>query len=107
MKQINLIITLENLKDIVSGKKVEEYRRPSRYNASLMFEKNSEDGILDPRKDITHVQFFAGYRKDRKHAIVEVDKIEFNVFEKFIPEGMKPGSNAITIFIRRVVEHNL
>jgi hypothetical protein len=107
MKKIDLIITLENLKEIISGEKKEDYRQFSRYNQKALCELIKEDQLYYPRKDLTHVRFLAGYRKDRKYALCEISGIYFDLFKKFIPRGMKPGSEAITIEIRQVVEHNL
>jgi len=105
-KQIDLMTREKDLKEIVSGKKVEDYRKLSRYNINLLVDKDAEYN-LEPRSDVTHVRFVSGYDERMKYVTCEIKGIFLDEFIKFVPEGMKPGNTAITIEIRRVVEHNL
>lgn len=104
-KQIDLQVTLADLKDIVSGKKVEDYRSMSRYNINILTRSTAE-WDFEPRTDIKRVRFVSGF-KDVKFAICEINGIFIDEFVEFVPKGMKPGSEALTIEIRRVVKHNL
>lgn len=105
-KQVDLQIKMKYLEQIVNGAKVEDYRTLSRYNMGLLthFTKPKTWAI---RHDITHVRFVSGFRAERKFAICEIEGIFAEQFVNFIPEGMKPGTKALTIKIRRVLEHNL
>lgn len=105
-KQIDLLTTEPNLREIVSGKKTEDYRNLTRFNINLLIDRDS-DTELDPRKDISHVRFVTGYGEKMKYALCEINGIFLDEFINFVPEGMKPGTTALTIEIRQIVEHNL
>lgn len=103
-----VIVTLQiegrPLDDIVAGRKPEEYRSLSRYNAHKLCKMNPEDNKWYPRTDVTHLQLINGYRPDARRIIVEVKGIYIDTFKNFVPDGMKPGSRALTIELGAVVE---
>jgi len=109
-KQIDLQTKKKDLEKIASGEKVEDYRAISRYNIKLLTtiaEIKGKKAFYDCRKDITHVRFVNGRGDKLKFAVCEISGIFTEKFVKFVPEGMKPGTKALTIYIRRVVNHNL
>jgi len=103
-EQLTLTIKLVELTKIVSGLKVEEYRDSKEYYHKLFKELDSEFYVVDPPKTI---YLRAGYSKTSKYAIIEVDKIRHEGFFDNIPEGFKSGDLAYTIYIKKVLEHNL
>ena len=104
--QIDLLVSTPRLRQIVSGKITEDYRTLSRYNGTLLTLPLG-GGKWTIRTDIKKVRFVNGLRNNCKYALTEINGIFVDTFEKFIPRGMKPGTTAFTIEIRRVLEHNL
>ena len=119
MKQVDLIIKREYLQEILAGTKKEEYRSLSKFNTRLLcdnidraslikgdhyIEHNKE--VWRPKKNITHVRFLNGYRKDREYIICELKSINIDKFIKEIPDGMEPGTVCFTLELGQIVEHN-
>lgn len=107
-KQVDILITLNELKGIISGKEDEIWRRASRYNACLLSTK-TKDGHYEARKDLTHVRLLSGLTVTKKYAVCEIHGIYVVKFTDSdpTPKGIKPGSTAFSIVIRQVVDHNL
>lgn len=80
MKVIDLIIKGEYFDQIMAGTKTEEFReiRPSNvkkycdYNPEIPWEENP----YTPRH-YDAIRFYVGYNKDRKSALIEIVKAEF------------------------------
>jgi hypothetical protein len=73
----------------------------------MLLTERLDGGKWAVRSDISTVRFVNGFRNDCKFAVCEVKGIFVDHFVKFVPKGMKPGTTAFTIEIRRVLEHNL
>jgi len=52
------------------------------------------------KKDLTHVQFFNGYRRDRKELLCEIKSIEL----EDDPEGETPGESWFALYLGRIVK---
>lgn len=114
MKTVTFQLKGEYIDQIKAGSKVKEYRFPSEYNIKRLcylcddpskiqsneinFEMDGE--IWRTRKDLTHVQFFNGYRKDRKELICELKSIK--IVEN--PEGETPGEDWFVLSLGRIVK---
>lgn len=105
-KTVSLQIRRDLLEKIVSGEKDADYRSLSRYNINLLTRAIS-DKYWEPRNDIAFVKYNTGFGDDRRYALCEISKIDVVEYRHKVPAGMKPGTVALTIRIRRVVEHNL
>ena len=116
MKTVNFQIKGKYLDQIKAGTKIIEYRSISEYNGKLLCDhidkKDLQPGdqylkhnkeIWRPKKDLTHVQFFNGYRPDRKKLLCELKTIEINRFVNEIPEGMKPGTVCFSLKLGQIV----
>jgi hypothetical protein len=112
MKTVTFQLIGEYIDQIKAGSKVAEYRHLSEYNTKrlcyLSDEKELEKGemyvqheneIWRIKKDLTHVQFFNGYRKNRKELLCELKAIDI----KENPEGDTPGVSLFVISLGRIV----
>lgn len=76
MEKLTLIIKGEYLDQILTGEKLIEYRE-IRPNTAKKYCQHKDDeivikkGVIVPRK-YDAIQFYAGYNKDRKSALVEI-----------------------------------
>jgi hypothetical protein len=59
-----------------------------------------EKKIWRINKDLTHVQFFNGYRRDRKEMLCELKTIEI----KDNPEGDTPGESWFVLHLGQIVK---
>jgi hypothetical protein len=114
MKTVTFQLKGEYIDQIKAGSKVKEYRFPSGYNIKRLcypcddlskvpsneigFEFENEFWLT--RKDLTHVQFFNGYRKDRKELVCELRSIK--IVEN--PEGEAPGEDWFVLSLGRIVK---
>lgn len=80
MRILNLIIKVSFLDEIIAGRKKKETReiRPTNVNQYVDFKPN---GLFDKCKEYDAIQFWGGYNKDRKGALVEVLGSELIVFK--------------------------
>jgi hypothetical protein len=112
MKTVAFQLIGKYIDQIKAGLKVAEYRQLSEYNTKrlcyLSNEKELEKGemyvqhereIWRIRKDLTHVQFFKGYRKDRKEMLCELKAIDI----KENPEGDTPGISWFVLDVGKIV----
>lgn len=112
MKTITFQLIGKYIDEIKAGSKVAEYRQLSEYNTKrlcyLSDKKELKKGemyvqheneIWRIKKDLTHVQFFNGYRKDRKEMLCELKSIEI----KDNPEGDTPGISLFVLYLGRIV----
>jgi hypothetical protein len=112
MKTITFQLIGKYIDQIKAGSKVAEYRQLSAYNTKrlcyLSDEKDLKKGemwvqhekeIWRIKKDLTHVQFFNGYRKDRKELLCELKAIEI----RDNPEGDTPGQSLFVLHLGRIV----
>ena len=102
---LNLTIRFAELKRIVSGEKVEEYRDSKEYYHKIFKELDETFKVIKP--EIKTLKLRAGYSKNPKYAIVQVKEIVHEQFNNFIPEAFEKGDKAYTIYIEKVLEHNL
>ena len=113
MKTVTFQLKGEYIDQIKSGSKVKEYRYPSDYNikrlcypcdidkvSSNVIGFEMEDEFWIPRKDLTHVQFFNGYRKNRKELVCELKSIK--IVED--PEGETPGEDFFVLSLGKVIK---
>ena len=106
---VRFILKKEFYNEIISGKKVEEYRAVSVRNALILFDckkiidEKGEPGveILQPKK-IKEIRFDLGYTGN--YFVIEVNKIAYEQFEDFLPEGFKKGSQAFTIYLGKIIK---
>lgn len=127
-KQLVLMIKKPWLEKIVSGEKKEEYRESKAYYYQMFLKKfgGFDEGywVLEPPKTLL---LRCGYLKTKNHVvkedngvlyespldqskpycIIEVEKIRHEEFIEFIPDGFQQHDRAYTIYIKRVLEHNL
>lgn len=75
MKTLNLIVTQKWFDKIVSGEKKQEFRelRPRSEKRYIQYDEN---GMFEPIP-FEYIRFYAGYKKDRNTALVEVKDISF------------------------------
>lgn len=106
-QRIDLQIERKYFDQILSGEKKKEYRAISDYNIRLLCDCDIKDNLYYTRRDITHVRFVNGYKKDRAVMVVEVKGIFHEEFIDFIPDGMKRGDQALTIELGDIVESNV
>lgn len=102
-KQVTLTIKLDNLKKIVSGEKNEEYRAVKQYYIHLFGPANKE-GIVN---NCGFIKLVCKNKSVDYWAIIEVKEIAHEKFVNFIPENFKKNDTAYTIYIKKVVDHNL
>lgn len=114
MKTVTFQLKGEYIDQIKAGSKVKEYRFPTEYNIKRLcylcddiskvpssergFEMDGEFWFT--RKDLTHVQFFNGYRKDRKELVCELRSIK--IVED--PEGETPGEDFFVLSLGKVIK---
>jgi hypothetical protein len=105
--EITLTIHLSELRKIVSGEKKEEYRAAKAYYFKL-FEAIDDNAVVkNPCKTILfrcanqNINFFA------RVSIKEIVYEQFFGEKKPIPENFNLGDIAFTIYIDKVIEHNL
>lgn len=96
-----LIIKDEYFKEILEGKKVEEYRSLSEHYFKMFCEKG-KDGYYDKMKPIKEIILAVGYNKNRKTALVEVKDIYICEFQNEIPEGFEKGDECFVIELGNV-----
>jgi len=107
-EHITLTIRKENLLKIVSGEKTREYRAAKDYYFKLfedLYTEGPNKGLIkNPCKRIT---FRCANQKMSLYAIVQVKEIAFEQFVYNIPEDFKKNDIAFTIYIEKVIEHNI
>ena len=112
MKTVTFQLKGEYIDQIKAGSKVAEYRELSDYNTKRLCylgdKKELKKGemymqrgkeVWPIKKDLTHVQFFNGYRKDRKELLCELKAIK--IIEN--PEGDTPGLSLFVLSLGRIV----
>ena len=113
MKTVTFQLKGEYIDQIKAGTKRKEYRYLTEYNTKrlcfLSNKKELQEGehyvqhekeVWRIKKDITHVQFFNGYRSDRRELICEVKSID--IVEN--PEGETPGEYWFVLSLGRIVK---
>lgn len=102
---LTFTIRLKELKLIVSGQKVEEYRASKEY----YYKKFGElDPITcEPKKEIKTIKLHCPYKDNAPYCIIKVSKIRHEQFNNSIPENFDKGDIAFTIYIEKIIEHNL
>lgn len=113
MKTVTFQLIGKYIDQIKLGSKVVEYREFSDYNIKrlcyLSSKKELQPGedyielgkeVWRIKKDLTHVQFFNGYRKDRKELICKLKSIKLEED----PEGYAPGESFFCLYLGRIVE---
>lgn len=86
MKILTLIIKQKYFDEIISGKKVQEFReiRPNSQAKYCQLDNEGfcveKDGVLQPR-EYDAIRFYVGYNKDRDSALVEVKGASIELFE--------------------------
>lgn len=100
----DLIIKQKHLEEIVSGAKKEEYRDVTDRLLKQVCDLDSE-GNATGYKPIKTLRLFAGYKKDRKFAVVEVRDIELDVY--LDDDGNETEDEYFVFVLGKVVETNL
>ena len=90
---------------IISGKKVEEFREPTDYWFRRLF--IIEDNTVIKPKPFKYARFCVGYHKDREEALVEIKDIGYYEFVDYIPEGFEKGDEAIVIQLGKILSTKL
>jgi hypothetical protein len=106
-KEITLTIHLEELKRIVSGEKKEEYRASKEYYHKMFTPIDEDYCSIELPETIT---LRCANQNINWYAKIKPKKIRHEQFlgiTKPIPENFKHGDIAWTIFIEKVIEHNL
>ena len=102
--EISFIIKTEHLAEIVAGTKTEEYRDVTDRLLKQVCDLDSE-GNATGYKPIKTLRLFAGYKKDRKFAVVEVKDIELDVY--LDDDGNETEDEYFVFVLGRVIETNL
>ncbi len=111
-KILTLTINPGPPKDIINGKKVEEYRAVSLHYFQLFCKKRTEGEFKgkyqvetpDDYKEINKIKLRNGYSNDRPYIIVEVKMIRIDEFINFIPEGMKKHDIRFTLYLGKILQ---
>lgn len=101
---LDLIIKQKHLEEIVSSAKKEEYRDVTDRLLKQVCDLDSE-GNATSYKPIKTLRLFAGYKKDRKFAVVEVLDIELDVY--LDDDGNETEDEYFVFVLGKVVETNL
>lgn len=113
MRILDLIIKGEWFDKIISGEKTEEFReiRPKNQHRYQTFDEVSQEYV-----PISYdaIRFFVGYNKDRKSAVVEVTKAEFEYvideetgdFITYEHEGQTYATVEMVYTLGKVLEKN-
>ena len=101
---LDLIIKQKHLEEIVAGTKTEEYRDVTDRLLKQVCDLDSE-GNATGYKPIKTLRLFAGYKKDRKFAVVEVLDIELDVY--LDDDGNETEDEYFVFVLGKVVETNL
>lgn len=101
---LDLIIKQKHLEEIVSGAKKEEYRDVTDRLLKQVCDLDSEGNATD-YKPIKTLRLFAGYKKDRKFAVVEVLDIELDVY--LDDDGNETEDEYFVFVLGRVIETNI
>jgi len=102
-----LTIRLNELSRIVSGEKTEEYRDNKEYYHKMFKTLDENSKVIEP--EVKTIKFRGGFNYS-KYAIVSVKMIRYEQFfgeTGPIPEGFEKEDIAYTIYIDKVLEHNL
>jgi hypothetical protein len=84
MEILTLIIKQNFFDEIISGKKIKEFReiRPNTQKKYCDLDEDGyckeKDGILQPRK-YDAIRFYAGYNRNRNTALVEINKTDIEL----------------------------
>ena len=116
MKTVTFQLKGQYIDQIKAGSKIEEYRSTSEYNTKRLCDQidkkelhpgdhylEGNKQIWRVKKDLTHVQFFNGYNKNRKEILCELKGLDIIKYTNFLPEGMKPGTICFTLFLGKIV----
>lgn len=100
-----LIVKQEYFDEILTGKKIEEYRSLSEHYFRMFCEKG-DDGVYDAMKPIDKITMAVGYTKVRNVALIEVKDLYVCKFINEIPEGFKKGDECFVIELGKVLKKN-
>jgi hypothetical protein len=113
MKKVTFQLKGVYFDQIIAGSKIKEYREVTEYNIKrLCYLSNKKElealedclqmdkEIWGIKKDLTHVQFFNGYRADRREMICKLKSIKL----KENPEGDTPGTTLFVLSLGSIVE---
>jgi hypothetical protein len=101
--QIDLQLKKEYLTDILSGKKIEEFRECTDANIKKFCELDGE-GNAASIKPITQIRFFNGYATDRPMAIVEVKGLTLDPYEGVDVDKAEEEDTVFVFKLGRVIE---
>jgi hypothetical protein len=99
---LRLRIKKENLIKIASGMKVEEYREAVRFYEKIFWDSKKKE--FYPFKKI---HLYLGNVSDGLFCDLEIKMIRLEVFMNDIPEEFKKGDEAFTIYLGKIIEHNI
>lgn len=93
------------MRKIVSGEKTEEYRDVTPELLSKICNLDSE-GNATSFKDVNSITLYAGYRKDRRFARVEILSIEV---DNYLDDENNPidGDEYFVFMLGRIIETNI
>jgi hypothetical protein len=100
---LNLVIKEKHLHEIVSGEKKEEYRDLTDRILKQVCNLDENGDAID-FKPIKALKLFAGYRTDRKFAVVEVDEI---AIDAYLDENDNETDDEYFVFsLGKIIEKN-
>jgi hypothetical protein len=99
---LKLRIKKENLIEIVSGRKVEEYRDVTNFYANRFYSFKKKEFY-----NFDEVYLYCGNVTDTLFCRLKCKKILLENFQNDIPLGFEKGQEAFTIYLGEIIHHNL